>query len=196
MKQIVIILVVATLFGTTAIAENLQNNCKVNIKGLTEKQFKQMDELKEQHDKAMAGFRTEMRSTGGMMGKDKVRIKMLQQKQKHYKQIKEVLNEEQWKQFETIHQSPARHGHGNGKYAMNNCRNGRSGKGQNQRCGNRGNGNFNQRRGNGHGYQQGNGMRGRGIQRFQGNYRNARGHGYSMVDTCQYHMEKFNEIKL
>lgn len=201
MKRLAIILVGAFLIGTAAIADNQQGKCTLNIKGLTEKQIKQIDELEEQHQTVMDGFRTERRSTSSTMEKDKIRIKMLQQKEKHHKQVKDVLTEEQWKQFLAIHDSGA--GNGRGQIANhrgnNNWHNnsGRRGQGnfgrgqQNYRCNNM-QGNFNRGRGNGQSY----GNSGRGNQRFYNNCRSGQGKGFSNIDTSEYKSEEFSVINL
>lgn len=200
MKRLAIILAGAFLIGTAAIADNQQGKCTLNIKGLTEKQIKQIDELEEQHQQVMDGFRTERRSTTSMMDKDKIRIKMLQQKEKHHKQVKDVLTEEQWKQFLAIHDYSA--GNGRGQFTNqrgNNWRSntghhgqGRFGKGQqNYRCNNM-QGNF--KRGRGNGQSQGN--FGKGNQRFNNNCRGGQGKGFSSIDTSGYKSEEFSVINL
>ena len=190
MRRLAIILAGVFVIGTAAIADNQPDGCVTKLKGLTTQQVEKINKLEEQHQQVMDGLRTERRSTTNVMEKDKIRAKMLAQKEAHHLQLKDVLTAEQWAEFESLHQ--AGYGNGQGRYASNN-RNG----------GGRGNG-------SGSGHHSGNGgCKNSGRGNGNGNHSNSnyqnKSHNYngclrasntSSVDTSLYHAENFNIIEL
>ena len=105
MKQLIVILVLSAGINTSITAQNKQGNCITKLKALTEKQVQKLNELQKEHQKMMADFRTERRSRNNLLEKDKVRAKMLAQKEKHHLQVKKVLTAEQWTEFLVLHET-------------------------------------------------------------------------------------------
>lgn len=189
MKRLAIILAGVLVLGTAAIADNYPGGCVTRLKGLTAQQIEKINQLEDQHQKVMDQLRTERRSTANWMEKDKTLAKMLNQKDKHHTQLKEVLTAEQWAEYEALHQNSAQYG--NGRYAVNNSRN----------------------NGNGHGNVKGNGHRScNWNSRGHGNNNNATGRFYnqgwqndtrctrpshtSNIDTSLYQKDNFNIVEL
>lgn len=184
MKRLAIILAGVFVLGTAAIADNQPDGCVAKLKGLTTQQVDKINKLEEKHQKVMDGFRTERRSTTNWMEKDKIRAKMLNQKENHHQQLKEVLTAGQWSEFETLYQSG--YGNGQGRFAPNN-RNSVRGNGNGHRSGGRRNVN----------YGRGNSYNGNGGNL---NYKNNRGcyrtSQTSTIDTSLYQADNFKIIEL
>lgn len=131
MKQLIVILVLSAGINTSIIAQNKQDNCITKLKALTEKQIQKLNELQKEHQKMMADFRTERRSRNNLLEKDKVRAKMLAQKEKHHLQVKKVLTAGQWTEFLVLHET------GNRNFAKGD-RHGRRGFGYHRQCSKKG----------------------------------------------------------
>ncbi len=141
MRRLAIILAGVFVIGTAAMADNQQGKCVLGLKGLTQEQIEKINQLEDQHQQVMEGLRAERRSTVNFMEKDRIRAKMLNQKEKHYSELKKVLSSEQWAEFESLHQA------GKGNFALNGRNN--RGHGNGHGSWNRGHGNTRQGRGQG-----------------------------------------------
>jgi len=187
MKRLVIIILAGVfVIGTAAIADNQSDHCTTRLKGLTAQQVEKINQMEDQHQKIMDNLRDERRSTTNWMEKDKIRAKMLEQKENHYSQLKKVLTAEQWAEFESLHQgrNGQNHGNGQGHYAQEN-RNGCQGNGIHS--GKRGNGN------SGRGHKKGNSSS--GSRNSNSCFRTSHTSN-SNIDTSQYHTDNFNTINL
>jgi hypothetical protein len=83
-------------------ADTTQLTCINLIPGLTEDQKTQITNLESEHQKAMAELRTERRSTFDAAEKNAIRIKMLERVQNHRNEVRNLLTDEQQKQYDLL----------------------------------------------------------------------------------------------
>jgi hypothetical protein len=81
--------------------------CMDVIPGLTEDQRVTITELVAQHQTAMAELRMKQRATYVPAEKNSIRGEMLQKVQAHRKEVRNLLTEEQQRQYEMLHASNA-----------------------------------------------------------------------------------------
>ena len=150
--------------------QNQNGNCLNYITDLSEKQQKQITEMEEKHQKEMAELRVKRRSSFDAIEKNEIRGEMLKKVEAHRNSVKNILNEEQQKQYDQLH-AYGFYGRGQNFAYQNGIRNfqgrGNLSGGRGFVRGNRG----------GQCYANGNGS-GRGAGRFcRGNYRGGYGNG-------------------
>jgi hypothetical protein len=80
-------------------------NCVDIISGLTEEQRATITERVAQHQSEMAELRMKQRSTYAAAEKNDIRGEMLQKVQAHRKEVRNLLTEEQQRQYEMLHTS-------------------------------------------------------------------------------------------
>ena len=164
---------------TTAVAQGWRNSNRLNngqnylclqqISNLTEEQKSSIAELREQHQSEMADLRQERRSTTDVAEKTSVRNKMLEKTESHRDAVKNLLTEEQRKEFETLHARNSNfRGQGRGNYGQQAVKGKRGGRGK------------------GAGFQSGPGMNRQGNQRWNNN----RGRNYNQPGCIYYEEEK------
>jgi hypothetical protein len=179
MRRLAIILAGVFVIGTAAMADNQQGKCVLGLKGLTQEQIEKINQLEDQHQQVMEGLRAERRSTVNFMEKDRIRAKMLDQKEKHYSELKKVLSSEQWAEFESLHQA----GNRQGNFALN---------GRNNRGHGNGHGSWNRGQGRGQGTRN-NGCK---LNKHCNNSGCLRtGSNTSNIDTSKYKTGNFNILE-
>lgn len=89
-----------------------QRMCLNLLADLTQEQMDQIAQLVNAHQEAMDELRTEMRSTFDPAKKDEIRAQMLQKVQEHRNAIRNLLTEEQQKQYDLLHASAGGPGRG------------------------------------------------------------------------------------
>jgi Spy/CpxP family protein refolding chaperone len=97
--------------------------CLTLLSDLTEDQKAKITELETAHQEAMAELRVKQRSTFEPIEKNEIRGEMLKRVQAHRDEVKNLLTEEQQKQYDLLH---ARAAYGRrGGFAAPGCRPGR-----------------------------------------------------------------------
>jgi hypothetical protein len=76
--------------------------CLNQISDLTNEQKNKIQELAKNHQSTMDALRDERRSTTDWDTKDEIRLKMLQAKVEHRKEVKSLLNEKQQQEYDLI----------------------------------------------------------------------------------------------
>ncbi|MDD5714402.1 MAG: hypothetical protein PHV64_05855 [Bacteroidales bacterium] len=100
---------------------NDRTTCTNVIPDLTQEQIRQITSLESAHKSQMDQLRNERRSTRDNMTKDDVRAKMIQIRDAHRDQVKQLLTPEQQRVYETLPyrgyegQTPANRSRGNGR---------------------------------------------------------------------------------
>lgn len=131
------IILIALLLGTTAIFAQGRRNfnrpgygygngpgtCLAVLSDLTEDQKAKITELETAHQEAMAELRVKQRSTFEPIEKNEIRGEMLKKVKAHREEVKNLLTEEQQKQYNLLQ---ARNNYGGRGFAP--CR--RGGRGQ------------------------------------------------------------------
>lgn len=123
----------------------VQNNqiapCLTQISGLTEEQSAKIAELNENHQTAMTELRNERRSTVDPIEKNEIRGKMLKNVKAHREEVKNLLTEEQQKQYDQLYFRGNNFGNqrGNGNFRGRGQFTGQQGFAANRRGGCRGN---------------------------------------------------------
>lgn len=89
--------------GNRTIAQNNQAGSCVNlISDLTDKQIDAINELETKHQEEMDALREKRRATVNFEEKDLIREEMLENIVDHRSEVKELLNEDQQKEFEML----------------------------------------------------------------------------------------------
>ena len=102
--------------------------CVDALDGLTDKQIDQLTALENQHQKEMAGFRIERRSTTDALEKNEIRGEMLKKVNAHRESVKNLLTLEQQEQYDLLHSA--------GNYYQNRPRSNQGRQRFNQNLGN------------------------------------------------------------
>ncbi len=92
--------------------DNRQGVCLNILSDLSDEQMEKITELNTAHQKAMAELRTEMRSTNDLVKKNEIRGEMLQQVQAHRNEVRNLLTEEQQKQYDLLQTATGNRGNG------------------------------------------------------------------------------------
>ena len=118
--------------------------CLEQISDLSEDQKTKIQELEKVHQQEMAELREQRRSTADAIEKNDIRGKMLRNVKAHREEVKNLLNEEQQKQFGQLFSGTTnyRNQRGNGNLRGRCQYQGRQGFGRGQGYGRRGNQNF------------------------------------------------------
>lgn len=91
-------------WGNGARANGGQNlMCLDYLSNLTENQKTKIEELEKSHQQTMAQFRNERRSTTDLAEKDEIRDEMLEKVNAHRAQVKNLLTDEQKKEYDLLH---------------------------------------------------------------------------------------------
>ncbi len=154
-------------YGNGNRGNNYQNGtCLEQISGLTEKQQTQIEEMEKSHQEGMAELRNSRRATTNAIEKNEIRGEMLKKVEAHRNEVKNILTEEQQKQYANLQ-------------SQRNNYQGNRGRGQRQQFANNNRGGC-QRNGNGYGNGYGNnGRNGKGCRGNRGGKgRNGYGNGY------------------
>lgn len=124
-----------TLTATTVFSQgrnngnrNFQNQdvpCLEQISDLNEQQKTQITAMEKSHQETMDKFREERRSTNNSIEKNEIRGAMLQSVETHQNSVKNLLTENQQKQYDLLHAS--------GKNSKNSKFGNQSNKGKNQK---------------------------------------------------------------
>jgi len=133
-KKFAFILIALMLGTTTLFAQGWRNvnrpgygysygpgTCLTVLPDLTEDQKAKITELETAHQEAMAELRVKQRSTFEPIEKNEIRGEMLKKVQAHRNEVKNLLTEEQQKQYDLLH---ARNYYG-GRGLAPGCRPGR-----------------------------------------------------------------------
>lgn len=130
--------------GNNAVS-NQNQVCLNQISDLSDDQKSKIQELDKINQEEMAELREQCRSTADAIEKNDIHGEMLRKVKAHREEIKNLLNEEQQKQYEQLFSSTTnfQNQRGNGNFRGCCQRQGRQGFGRNQGCGRRGNPNFN-----------------------------------------------------
>ncbi len=134
---------------------NNQNQVCVNqITNLTDEQKTKIEELEISHQKEMTALREERQSTRDAIEKNEIRGTMLKTVKAHREQVRNLLTEDQQKQFELFNSNGNNYGNRNGNFRgrqqfggqqmfAGNCGNCCRGKGMGRQGNGRGNRQFN-----------------------------------------------------
>lgn len=127
---------------------NSQNQaCLEQITNLSDDQKTKIQELEKVHQEEMAKLREERRSTTDAIEKNDIRGKMLRNVKTHRNEVKNLLNEEQQKQYAQVFSGTTNYRDQRGTGNFRGCCQcqGRQGNGRGQGFGKRGNPNSNGR---------------------------------------------------
>lgn len=84
------------------VTDTTRFTCVNLIQGLTEDQKSEIISLENQHQEAMAGFRTERRLTIDTIEKNEIREEMLNRVEIHRDKVRNLLTEEQQQQYDLL----------------------------------------------------------------------------------------------
>jgi len=106
-------------YGNRAFAQNTTvAPCLTQISGLTDEQTAKITALNEKHQEAMANLRDERRATADPIEKNEVRGEMLKKVKAHRDEVRDLLTEEQQKQYDQLFAQTNNRGYqrGNGNF--------------------------------------------------------------------------------
>ncbi len=152
-------LTTTTVFGqgykNRSNALNNQNQvCLNQITDLTDEHATKIEELGKSHQKVMTALREDRQSTQDAIEKNEIRGTMLKTVKAHRETVRNLLTEDQQKQFDLLATNGNNYGNRNGN---RNSQGGQQFRGQQKfagNCGNVGRGNWSGRQGNGRGNHQ------------------------------------------